>query len=212
MKRLARLTPLTGLIFAALIAVNTAIAPNNPNAKTTGEHVIAFFTQHHSAERAGAVVGTLGLVFFIFFAGWLYNRIRETDSRALGIVALVGGGLFAAGFLVSGSIVWALSDSTTQYSAPAAQALNALDYDLVLPMIGGLIVFAIATGIAVLREGWLPAWLGWALVALGIIAPSPAFPIALFGTVIWSAIVAVINTMRSTRGATAYATVGNATA
>jgi len=211
MNRLARFTPLTGAIFAVLVVISAVTTPNNPTAKSSGAHVIAFETAHRSAERAGAVIGTLAVVFLIFFAGWLYNSIRETDSRALGIVALVGAGLVGAGLLVSASITWALTDGPAHYSASAAQALNALDYDLFLPMIGGLIVFGISTGIAVLREGWLPAWLGWVLIALGVIAPSPAFVVALFGTVAWSAVAAVIVFARANR-APAPATLGGASA
>jgi hypothetical protein len=89
-------------------------------------------------------------------------------------------------------ILGELSIGPAHYSAGSAQALNALAFDTFLPIVAGLIVFAIATGIAVIREAWLPAWLGWALVALGVITPSPALPVGLFGVVAWSAVVAVI--------------------
>ncbi len=192
MHRLARFTPLTGLISALLVIVSTIVGPTGPDAKSNGAQVIAFYSAHRSGERAAAVLGTLAVVFFIFFAGSLYNRIRETDSRALGVVGLVGAGLLAAGLTVSGSITWALTDGPAHYSAASAQALNALAFDTFLPIVAGLIVFAIATGIAVIREGWLPAWLGWVLVALGVITPSPALPVGLFGVIAWSAVVAVI--------------------
>lgn len=199
MNRLARYTPLTGLIFAVLVAVSTAVAPNNPNAKSSGAHVISWITAHRSAERAGAVIGTVAVAFLVFFAGWLYNLVRQTDSRALGIVALVGASIVGTGLLVSASIVWALSDAPSHYSASTAQALNALDYDFFLPMVGGLIVFGISTGIAVLRERWLPAWLGWVLIVFAVIAPSPAFPIALLGTGLWIGVAAAISMARTSR-------------
>jgi hypothetical protein len=212
MNRLARYTPLTGVIFVALLAANMAIAPNNPSAKSSGAHVISWITAHRSAERAGAVIGTISIAFLVFFAGWLYNLVRQTDSRALGIVALVGASMVGVGLLTSASIVWALSDAPSHYSPSTAQALNALDYDFFLPMVGGLIVFGVSTGIAVLREGWLPAWLGWILIALAVIAPSPAFPVAMLGTAVWIAVAAVILVARAARPATAPAGLESASA
>jgi hypothetical protein len=49
----------------------------------------------------------------------------------------------------------------------------------------------VATGLAVRRSEWLPGWLGWPLIVLAIVAASPAFPIALFGVVIWTAAAAL---------------------
>jgi hypothetical protein len=49
------------------------------------------------------------------------------------------------------------------------------------------------------------------LIALGVIAPSPAFPVALFGTVAWSAAAAVTAFARANR-APAPATLGSASA
>ncbi len=106
------------------------------------------------AERAGAVLATLAVVFLVFFAGYLYDRIRETDSRPLGVVAPVGASMAGVGLLVSASTTWVLTDGPTHYSPSGAQVINALGYDAVLPIIAGLIVFAIATRIAVLRERW----------------------------------------------------------
>ncbi len=213
MNRLTRLTPLTGLIFAALMVAGLAVGPTQPKPSSSGEQVIAFFAAHRSGQRAGAVAGTLALVFFIFFAGSLYDIMRRTSvSQTLGAVALVGAGLLAAGLMVSGSITWALTDGPARYSAASAHALNALGYDMILPAIAGLLVFGVTTGLAAIRGGWVPAWLGWVLIAFGILAPSPAFPIALFGTVAWSAVVAIMLVSRATRTATATAALSGASA
>jgi hypothetical protein len=195
MNRLTRLVPLSELIFAALVLATFA-TPNQPNAKASGAHVISFFAEHRTAERTGAVLATLAIVFLVFFAGYLYDRIRETDSRALGVVALVGASMAGVGLLVSASTTWVLTDGPTHDSPSGAQVINALGYDTVLPIIAHLVVFAIATGIAVLRERWLPAWLGWTLIAFGLISASPLFAVGLIGVVVWSAVVAVVAVAR----------------
>lgn len=200
--RSSRLAPLTGLVFAVLVVVTTVVSPTQPKPSTSGAHVIAFFTAHRAAERAGAVLGTLAVAFLLFFAGSLLDTMRRASGGdVLGSVALVGAGLLAAGLAVSASLTWALTDGPASFSPATAHGLDAVGYDMVLPMIAGIIVFALATGIAVVRGRWLPAWLGWALIALGVIAPSPAFPIAMFGLVAWSALAAVLLAVRNGRTA-----------
>jgi len=196
MNRLTRLVPLSGLIFAALL-VATFPGPTEPNAKANGVRVISFFAAHRTAERTGAVLFTLATVFLVFFAGYLYSRIRKTESSALGVVALVGAGIAGVGLLVSASTTWVLTDAPTHYSPSGAQVINALGNDTVLPVLAGVIVFAIATGIAVVRERWLPGWLGWVLITFGLISPSPLAVFGLFGVVAWSAVVAVLGVTRS---------------
>jgi hypothetical protein len=190
--RLNRLAPLTGLVSAALIVVSFFTSPTEPKPTASGAHVIAFFTTHRSAERVGAVIGTVAMVLFVCFAGSLYSRMRRARrDESLGAVALTGAGLFAAGLTISASLTWALTDNPSHFSPAAAQALNTLAYDMVLPIIAGLMLFGVATGLAVRRSEWLPGWLGWPLIVLAIVAASPAFPIALFGVVIWTAAAAL---------------------
>jgi len=191
--RLNRLAPLTGLVSAALIVVSFFTSPTEPKPTSSGAHVIAFFTTHRSAERVGAVIGTVAMVLFVCFAGSLYARMRQARrDESLGAVALTGAGLFAAGLTISASLTWALTDNPSHFSPAAAQALNTLAYDMVLPIIAGLMLFGVATGLAVRRSEWLPGWLGWPLIVLGVIAASPAFPIALFGVIIWAAAAALM--------------------
>jgi hypothetical protein len=196
--RLNRWAPLTGVAFAVLMVAGSAVGPTTPKPSSSGAQVIAFFTAHRTGERAGAALGTLALALLLFFAASLYARIRHANGGdALGAVALVGAGLLAAGMTVSGSLTWALTDGPSSFSPSAAHALNAVGYDMILPMIAGILVFAIATGIAVVRGGSLPRWLGWLLIVFGLIAPTPAFPVALYGIVAWTGVVAVLLVARS---------------
>jgi hypothetical protein len=195
--RLTRLAPLTGLVFAALMLAGFALG-DQPKPSSSGAHVIASYTTHRTDLRAGAVAGTLALIFFVFFAGALHSQLRgATAPGALGVVALVGAGLLAAGLTVSASISWALTDGPARWSPASAQALNAVSYDMILPMIAGLAVFGMAMGLSVVRGGWLPGWLGWVLITLAVVAPSPAWPVALLGVVAWSAVVSVLLVARA---------------
>jgi hypothetical protein len=191
MNRLTRLTPLTGPLFAVLTVVGFAL-PDGPSANASGSRVIAYTAAHRSGVRLADIVATATAVLLVFFAGSLYSRFRETRSGTLGIVALVGAGIAAVGILLSTTVSWALTDSSTHYSVAGARLLNALGDDIILPVAAGLIVFAISMGIAVLREGWLPSWLGWTIVVLGVASATPAFGLGFFGVVAWCAVTGVM--------------------
>jgi hypothetical protein len=198
--RWSRVASLSGLAYLALLVASTAAAPAQPKARTTGAHVVAFFTAHRSQERAASIIGVLAVAAFICFAGALFAHVRTAGAGiAPAAVALLGAGLLGTGLTVGASLTYALSDAPTHLSPAAAQAMNAIGYDMVLPMIGGLLLFGAGMGIAVVRGGWLPAWAGWTLVALGVVAASPLFPASYFGIALWSAVVGVRLAMRGAR-------------
>ena len=62
-----------------------------------------------------------------------------------------------------------------------------------MPVVAGIGMTALATGIAALRGGGLPRWLAWVSVVLGIMAlAGPVGGIAFLVTPIWALIVAVV--------------------
>lgn len=211
MNRLTRFTPLTGTLFAVLTIVGFAL-PDGPGASASGSRVIAYTAAHRSSVRLGDILGTATAVLLVFFAGSLYNRFRDSGSGALGAVALVGAGIAAIGILSSATLSWALTDSSAHYSVAGARLLNALSDDIILPVAAGLILFAISMGIAVLREGWLPSWLGWAMVVLGVASATPAFALGFFGVVAWCAIAGVMLIAKASAPARVRASLSGASA
>jgi hypothetical protein len=59
------------------------------------------------------------------------------------------------------------------------QTLNVMSENLFPPFAIGVLVFLISTGIAVIRTGAFPAWLGWAIIVGAAFAITPLFPIAM---------------------------------
>jgi hypothetical protein len=59
-------------------------------------------------------------------------------------------------------------------------------------VIGGALLLAIGSGLAILRGARLPKWLAWVAIVLGIAAliPPASFP-SLLGFAIWSVIVSI---------------------
>ncbi len=185
--RLSRLAPLTGLVFAALFVVRRVVAPTEPRSRSRAAHSDRVL--HRPPHRASAPERRGrhgGAALFVFFAGSLYSSCGSEKSRrdALGAVALVGAGLFAAGLTVSGRPHVGAHGRPIRLSPATAQGVNTLAYDMFLPMIAGTASCSgWRWGSPSSAEAGCRAWLGWVLIVLGVIAASPAFPIAFFGLV-----------------------------
>ena len=50
------------------------------------------------------------------------------------------------------------------------QTFSALQSDFFFPLAIGFSVFLLASGLAMLRTGLFPAWMGWAAVVLGVLS------------------------------------------
>jgi hypothetical protein len=130
----------------------------------------------------------------------------------MALVSLGGALMFAVGFGLFGGIDFALADTPSKLTPGAAQALNLLENDLFFPFAIGSITFGVATGLAIVRSGLLPAWLGWVVLVLGILAATPAALIGLVGLLIWSLVVSIMIFQRSAQPAADAPLVAPATA
>jgi hypothetical protein len=160
--------------------------------------VVSWFTDHKSSQQASALLGMYAVVFFLFFAAALRAfilRVRP-DAGGLAAMSLVGAVLIAVGGAAFSSITFALSDKPDKLGADAAQALNALNNDFFVPLTAGVCVFMIANGLAAVRWGFLPAWLGWIAILIGIVAVTPVGFFAFLATIVWIIVVSVVMFLR----------------
>jgi hypothetical protein len=189
---LRRLAPLTGIVFAALLVV-TFITPSTPDVHDTGVQVINHYQQHHGAHLLGDLTGGVAVVFFLFFITSLRSFFKDKEGAdGLSMAAFAGGILIAVGGGLFTSLDVALIDARHDISPQAAQALNVLSNDIFFPFEIGLIVFALSIGLAIIASGALPKWLGWVMVAIGVVAFTPVGFFAFFVVLLWAAIVAIL--------------------
>jgi hypothetical protein len=105
--------------------------------------------------------------------------------------------LMAAGTLTLAGLEYAIAHHIEQLNPATARTLNFLSQELFLPVLAGAFIFAVASGLAILRGAPLPKWLGWAAIVLGIAAlVPPAGVVALPAFLLWSLIVSVLMYMR----------------
>lgn len=163
--------PLCGVAFVVLLAITFFIG-SSPNSNASGAKVIAYYTKHGTAAKVSVVLTDLAVVAGLFFFGYLRDRLRRTDiGLRLAPVAFGGAVLFGAGgCLVSGTTL-ALSDVPKDLTPAAAQALNVVSNDMpFLMVLVGVSVLTLATGIVILRSRFLPLWVGWLSLVIGVVA------------------------------------------
>lgn len=190
--------PLTGIVFVVLVIIGgPLLAGNTPGPNASGARVIAFYEAHRSRERISAVVLTLAFIVFVFFAGSLRGYLRrQKPAEALSAVLLGGAVLLAAGQTTVSGLGFALSDAPARLAPASAQTLNLLSNDMVLTSSAGFSVFGIASGLAILRAGLLPKWLGWLALAIGIVILTPAEFAAFIAFALWTVVVSISMTRR----------------
>jgi hypothetical protein len=201
---LRRLAPLTGIVFAVLLAV-TFTTPSTPDVHDTGQQVIQHYNDHKSAHLIGDITGGVAVVFFLFFISALRSFFKDKEGAdGLSMAAFAGGILIAVGGGLFTSLDVALIDARHDISPQAVQALNVLNNDIFFPFEIGLIVFALSIGLAIIASGALPKWLGWIMVVIGVVAFTPVGFFGFFVVLLWAVIVAILIYRRT--GPTAAAT------
>jgi hypothetical protein len=193
--RVARLVPFSGIVFAVLSLAGMATAQPPPGVKASGEQVIAFSRLHAGSQRTADGLLIAGFAFFLFFVGSLRAYLRRSpEAEAASAVALAGATVLAGGVAVYIGLDAASNAAPHALAPAAAQALNVLALQLVYPVLVGAFVFGIAAGAAILRSRRLPAWLGWASIAIGLI---PFWIVQFLLLYVWSVVVSILVYRRS---------------
>jgi hypothetical protein len=195
----AKRAPLLGILSIAAIIAAFAVGGESPDADASAAKVVSFYTDHDSDQMFSSFLLSLGALFLVFFAGVLRNALRATEQGPGGLSAVSFGGalIMAVGFTLFAGISFTLGDVADKLDPTAAQALNALNGDLFFPLAMGTALFMLATGIAALRGGALPKWLGWIAIVLGVLALTPLGFFALMATGIWIIIASIVLATRT---------------
>jgi hypothetical protein len=176
------LQPLTGVLFIVVLIVGFALGGEPPDASGDSiQEVIDFYADNEDSVFIGGILQGIGGALLIFFGGYLYKRLRVAGAAGSAAVAFAGSIALAIGIALDGTISVALTELVNGDEEPnegAVQALNVLWNNDFLPLAMGLSVFLWGTGVAIVRHGGLPTWIGWVAIVAAITAISPAFFVA----------------------------------
>ena len=159
-----------GGVYAVLFVI-ASILLGEPGSGTAGAAVVQYYRDHQTTETAGVFAVAFALVALTFFLASLRRTLSATDEgRFLANVVTAGGAVYAAGLMVMTALTVALIDAAKNNMPATAQTLNVLSSDMWPPVVVGLALLGLGTGVSALRSAALPKWLGWVSVAFGLLA------------------------------------------
>jgi hypothetical protein len=196
-----RFAPLTGIVFVLLLILAfVVIEGETPDIDDSAQKITSFYHDDQGKHIAAVVLVALSTIFLTVFAVSLREFLRlPGESDFWPTVALVGGAVAVAGFLVAAGIHLALIDGGDKNISPDAMvALNAIDADDFFGFATPLGIMLLGAGGATLRAGAaLPKWMGWAAIVLFVVFFTPV-GFAAFGlTGIWIIIASILMYQRS---------------
>jgi hypothetical protein len=197
--RWSRLAPLTGVLFGVIVlgAVFTN-SSETPKPSASAAKVVTFYTEHRSEVETSGILFAIAFLVLVLFAGALRSYLRRTPAaEGLGALVLAGAVIMAVGAIGATGLEYGLAHNLHNLTPEAAKTVNFISTELFLPVLAGAFVFAVCSGLAILRGAALPKWLGWVAIVLGIaaIVPPASFP-ALLGFLIWSIVVSILMYLR----------------
>jgi hypothetical protein len=189
-----RLVPLTGILAVAFVVVSAVVGGETPDVDDSLEEVVSFYTENDSDQMFAGALLAYGAFFFLCFASVLRRTLRRAELEAGGTSTLsfAGAIIFAVGLLIFAGIGFTIGDTADDIDPSALQTLHVLNADLFFPVAVGALAFLVGTGIAVLRTGALPRWLGWVAIVAGPFAATPLFFVTAFVLGLWILVVSVL--------------------
>src|SRR5215208_4715420 len=196
------LMPLAGVGFVVLGIVSFIVQGEPKSADDPVNEIVDFYLDNKDSIIAGQVIGAISGLLLIAFGAYLAKVLRAADERiwVLPLLPLLGFVIMDIGFAIDGTVLIALAEAADEIEPTSVQTLQAFWDNDFLPIALGVMVFLFSFGIAVVRIGALPRWLGWVAILLGIVALIPPIGFASFiGGAVIILIVSVLLAVRTRR-------------
>jgi hypothetical protein len=206
------LAPLTGVAFVVIGIIAFLIGGEPKSADEPLNEVVDWYIDNKDSVQIGAVVGVGASLLLIFFGAYLRKVLRAAGGEAdvLPLVSFIGLVLIALGFAIDATISFAAAEAADEVrtvgnpdgeiNPVTVQALQALWDNDFLPIMLGVLAFLWATGLSVIKTGALPKWIGWVMIALGIISLTPLGFIGFIGAAILVLVISVMLSLRLRSG------------
>jgi hypothetical protein len=188
-----------GVLYGILFGVAAIATNQGPGINASATSVAEYYNSHHANSDAGIFLVLASCVALAFFTGVLRSTVFPSPAKDRGLmsVSAVGTAVWISGMLLAAALQTTLLDASHYGHAAVIQSVNFLTTDDFFPIVIGLSIFAIATGIGMLRSGALPAWLGWVTVALGVLAAAgPLGGIAFLIAPVWALVTGIVLLLR----------------
>jgi uncharacterized membrane protein YgdD (TMEM256/DUF423 family) len=189
-----RWTPLGGLVFVLGWLALTILTPAGDDIGETPADVVAWATKNDDWMAAAAICAVISLPLIGCFVIGLYTRMQRVEDRALPLLTLLGGTMFALLFFLALAI-WTMPLVDMGEPKLAEAAAYRMADDIGWLLLGGAGVgaglMAIGASLVALRTGAVAAWAGWLGVAAGVASFATITFLGLFAWVAWILVVSV---------------------
>lgn len=190
-------TALTGLAFVLIVVVGFAIVGDQPDPTDKPiQEIIDFYEDDRSTKWVSVFLEGIAACLLIIFGAHLRSAL--SSARILSPIILAGTILIGVGLAIDATLSVALLEATEsdRIGEETIQTLAVLWSNDFVPFAVGIELFALATGLAVIRHGVLPKWLGWIAILFAVIAFTPAGFVAFLGMGVWVAVASVLLALR----------------
>jgi len=160
---------LAGPLFTLLMILIVLLQMGSPSEKDSVDEVVSHFVDKEAKTFVSAFLSGPAVAALLVFVSRLRARIDDR-ARAARSMAVAGGVVYAVGILVSASVLAATVGAANNDIGDVARTLNALFAWLWIPAVIGIGVMLLGAGLAVLRTGILPRWLGWVAAVVGVVS------------------------------------------
>ena len=184
-----------GIVFAILYTLGQILLDRAAPDPSLSETALVRYAASHSADTIAAVfLLAFAVIALAFFLTALRRRVAsplaDQDHFSLGLI--IGGAIYAGGLLLEAVVLQAVFDAASSNQPAVAEALSRLGSDSWLPIVVGLAVLGLGTGIAGFRSGRLPRWVSVPSLVLGVLAiAGPLGEVALILTPFWAVLLSV---------------------
>ena len=194
-----QLVPLSGVLAVVLMIAAFVVGGETPEADDSLSEVVSYYSEHDTDLQIASALLALGGFFFLVFSTTVAGVLRRAQGESGGPSAFsfAGGIVFAVGVTIFAGLGFTAADVVGDVEPSVVQALNALGADMFFTVAVGTGAFLLGAGIATLKSGALPRWLGWAAVVIGVIAITPAGFFGFIALGVWTLIVSVILSLRA---------------
>jgi hypothetical protein len=191
---------LTGLGFVVLLIVSFIIVGEPKDADNPPSEVAQWYQDNKDAAMIGAFISVVAAVPLIFFGAYL-RKVLAPAGEMLSLLPLIGTTIVGLGAAIDNMLLFAAAEAADTIPAEEVHVIQAIWDNDFLPFFLGIMVFNWSVGIAVLRSGALPKWMGWLAIVGGVV--SLAGPIGFAGAfvaLLWVIIASIMLSMRARSG------------
>lgn len=194
-KGIERFAPLTGVLFTLLVIVAiVTVGDEGPDVKDSAQKVAAFYEDNDSEQIISSALEGLAAVLLVWFGASVRERIALVEGGAgrLASLAFAGFVIVAVGLATDAAIVFAMAESAGDISPESTEALYALYNNFFFPLVVGVALLTLSSGLASIRHGAFTKVLGWIAIVLGVVAITPVGFVSAIGTLLWVGALSIV--------------------